>query len=336
MTSFLQSFDQSRRRTTKLYFGYGSNLCVSQMVRRCPTAKKLRPLPIYGAKLIFRGVADILITDNPNDVILGGLWRITEEDERALDRYEGVSSGIYKREFFYIRDKSRHWHSVLYYKMASEGIFPPSEGYLYGIVEGYADFGLDLTKLDEAVQHSWDDKNKTEDMRQRYLRNRPTLAHSIEQAKRPMISAPKPKPRRVIEPTSLQARYSTGLPKPGGVPKHQPSWPAIGPHSKLLPKPRSEMAPTKPAPALESLFPRDDDPTTRLSGSDKPLVEYHSREAWMTHASDLGYSIESNGADHYAHNQTNGNCIGYFSDDEKVGFLPNLTPKPDRMPHEEE
>lgn len=254
MTSFMQSFDQQRREATKLYFAYGSNLNVRQMSHRCPTAKKVKPLPVYGAKLVFRGVADIETTDNPADVVLGGLWRITRRDEEALDRYEGVRSGMYTRETFYIRDKSRHWHPVLYYKMNSKGIFPPSEGYLASIVRGYLDFGLDLTKLDEAVRSSWNDKNKTDDMRQRFLRDRPVLAKTLEIDRRTTLTR---RPEKVRRPDPAhQRKLPLPAPNPGiqQAPKfHQPSWPSIGPNSKLLPKPKSEQS---KAPPIESLFPQ--------------------------------------------------------------------------------
>lgn len=248
-------FDRQRRRepSAALYWAYGSNLNVRQMARRCPNARKVKALPVYGAKLVFRSVADVIITDNPADVCLGGLWRISRRDEDNLDRYEGIKNGLYTKEYFFIRDQSRHYHKVLYYKMASDGVFPPDEIYLNCIVQGYLDFGLDMTKLDSAVRRSWEDKHKTEDMRQRFLRNRPVLAKSLEKAKRPMITENKP-PKR-----SVEQRYSPPVQQQLALPKHQPSWPVLGPHSKLLPKPAAERKPANPAaPPLESLFPQAD------------------------------------------------------------------------------
>lgn len=252
----INSFAQQQRRTTSLYWAFGSNLNVRQMAYRCPTAKPIRALPVYGAKLVFRGVADVMITDNQADVALGGLWRITPQDERILDRYEGVRGrdGLYTKEYFYIRDKSRHYHSVLYYRMHSEGVFPPSENYLGSIIQGYRDFNLDLTKLEEAVRHSWDDKNKTDDMRERYLRHRDPLAHNLSEAKTPMISAKKPQRRSlssILRSPVAEVRPSTTIPHE--LPKHWPNWPSVGPGSKLLPKPRAEAS---KAPPLESTFPQ--------------------------------------------------------------------------------
>lgn len=266
MTSFLQTFDEQRRGATSLYWCYGSNLSVRQMARRCPGARKIKALPVYGAKLVFRGVADVLITNNPEDVALGGLWRITAENERALDRYEGVQGrkGMYTKEYFYLRDKSRHYHAVLYYKMNSEGIFPPSEGYLAGIVDGYTDFGLDLTKLDEAVRRAWDDKHKTEDMRQRWLRTRPALASGLEQAlaRRQMITASRPQPRRAIEPKPDTTNHRI---VPANPRAHWPRWPSVGPNSKLLPKPQAEQG---------ALFPNEQ----RLNPSAQESAEARKQE----------------------------------------------------------
>lgn len=357
-TGFLSTFDQQRRDepSATLYWSYGSNLNIRQMARRCPGARKIKPLPVYGAKLVFRGAADVQITDNPADVALGGLWRITRADEDELDRYEGVKSKMYTKEYFYIRNKSRHYHKVLYYKMTSEGIFPPAERYLQSIVQGYVDFGLDMTKLDAAVRQSWDDKNKTEDIRNRYLRDRPPLAQSIEQAKRPMISAPRPKPVRPSisnpNPQAFRQRYqpdqrsNTGVPV-RETPKHQPSWPQIGPHSKLLPAPRSANAANPKAPPLESLFPQfdaapraEEEPTTRLSGKSNPVVEYTSLAAWQTHAANDGYELTTNGPDHSAFDRTSGLEVGCFNETEQFGYLPKTIPQntanPEQLPHGED
>lgn len=212
---------------TTLYWAYGSNLSKAQMKSRAPTAKPVRALPVYGCKLVFRGVADVELTDDQRDVTLGGLWRISARDERVLDRYEGVSGGTYSKQYFYLRDKHRHYHRVLFYKMNSDGVFPPGEDYLATIIEGYHDFGLDVSKLDTALSFAWNRSNKTEDVRQRYLRNRPVLAKTVAQARRPMIgSLPPPPPHGKRSPKIIVDRRS---PAAFEQPRyHQPTWPSNG------------------------------------------------------------------------------------------------------------
>ena len=77
------------------YFAYGSNLNVAQMAQRCPGAKLLGRIKLPGWKLVFRGVADAI--QEPGAFCYGGVWRITPEDEAALDTYEGVRHGLYRK-----------------------------------------------------------------------------------------------------------------------------------------------------------------------------------------------------------------------------------------------
>ena len=61
----------------------------AQMAFRCPDAEMLETVKIEGYRLAFRhsGVATLL--PEPGGVVDGVLWRISQEDEKRLDRYEG-------------------------------------------------------------------------------------------------------------------------------------------------------------------------------------------------------------------------------------------------------
>jgi gamma-glutamylcyclotransferase (GGCT)/AIG2-like uncharacterized protein YtfP len=156
-----------------LYFAYGSNLNVAHMARRCPDAIAIGKFTMNNARLVFRGVADCIY--EPGSTCVGGLWQITEECERALDRYEGVGSGMYRKERVPVSGFEDDTE-VLYYAMNSTGIFPPSQDYLDTIRQGYRDFGLPMKQLHAAVKASWDDKAPSHVERQRYRRNgRPAL-----------------------------------------------------------------------------------------------------------------------------------------------------------------
>jgi gamma-glutamylcyclotransferase (GGCT)/AIG2-like uncharacterized protein YtfP len=78
------------------YFAYGSNLNKQQMSWRCPGARPIGKLVLPNARLVFRGVADVEYDDALS--VQGGLWKITRACERTLDRYEGVKSGLYRKE----------------------------------------------------------------------------------------------------------------------------------------------------------------------------------------------------------------------------------------------
>jgi len=133
---------------SKLYFAYGSNLNVEQMAQRCPNAEPLGAAYLPSLRLVFRGFADIE-EGEAEDLLPVGIWSITEECEKALDAYEGVSSGHYRKIWS---------HGMLTYTMNRSGYLPPSPYYFGVIKEGYQDFGLDLNHLEEALGWSYFDQ----------------------------------------------------------------------------------------------------------------------------------------------------------------------------------
>ena len=84
----------------QLYFAYGSNMDKIQMDNRCPGAE---PLAIckklnYRTILNTRGVATII--PELGSICYGILWRVTKDHVKALDKYEGVRQGFYKKVNF--------------------------------------------------------------------------------------------------------------------------------------------------------------------------------------------------------------------------------------------
>jgi hypothetical protein len=83
-----------------VYFGYGSNLWQEQMRQRCPTSKYLGIARLNGYKWIIydRGYANIVqITEEKVETkhdytheVWGLVYSLEKEDERRLDRNEGV------------------------------------------------------------------------------------------------------------------------------------------------------------------------------------------------------------------------------------------------------
>lgn len=134
------------------YFAYGSNLNKPQMKFRCPDAKVVGKIILPRARLIFRGVADVEYHDT--DSVPGGIWDITTKCEKALDRYEGVSSKLYRKAYIKIAVDGKA-HDCLIYVMEPEhrrykyGM--PSMGYYETIKEGYEHFGLDHAFLKKAL-----------------------------------------------------------------------------------------------------------------------------------------------------------------------------------------
>ena len=80
----------------KYYLAYGSNLNKYQMNFRCPDAVPAGSCVLNNWELVFRrGV--LTIEPCPGGIVPLGIWKISENDEKSLDRYEGFPSFYYKK-----------------------------------------------------------------------------------------------------------------------------------------------------------------------------------------------------------------------------------------------
>ena len=137
----------------KYYIAYGSNLNKEQMRYRCPDAVPVASGLIDGWKLVFRGSLTgsyCSIIRSEGDCVPVGIWKISEKDERALDRYEGYPA-FYGKETVKLRMSEGVREALVYIinPQAQPGI--PSDRYVQTCREGYRDFNLPLSQWDAAM-----------------------------------------------------------------------------------------------------------------------------------------------------------------------------------------
>lgn len=130
----------------KLYLAYGSNLNKGQMSMRCPGAEPVGRAVLHGWRLEFRRV--LTIVPDENATVEGGLWRITAEDEEALDRYEGFP-GWYDKHLIRLDDSDE---LVMTYVLDKGQPALPSDQYLRTCVKGCIDFGIDPAVMFQALK----------------------------------------------------------------------------------------------------------------------------------------------------------------------------------------
>lgn len=145
-----------------LYLAYGSNMNLGQMDYRCPNSKVVCNGELRGWKLVFNVHADVIKTDNEEDVVPVVAWDIgSNEDWRRLDMYEGYPSYYIKEIVNVILDNGEVEEAIVYVMADNrKGICPPSKGYFECIEQGYMDNGIDLSYLYEALDYTFD--NETE------------------------------------------------------------------------------------------------------------------------------------------------------------------------------
>ena len=80
-----------------LYFGYGSNLWLDQMRRRCPASKYVGVGVLYDWqwRISTRGYANII--PSKGDIVYGLIYELSEDDEGKLDGYENVPYSYVKK-----------------------------------------------------------------------------------------------------------------------------------------------------------------------------------------------------------------------------------------------
>lgn len=137
---------------SKYYIAYGSNLNKRQMQFRCPDAKFIGTGSIPNYQLLFRGGENAVATIEPlaGESVQFGLWKISERDEKNLDRYEGYPH-LYEKQTFAIQMKGKSAEAIAYIMDPSYVIGCPSTSYYQTIAQGYEDCHLDTEKLVQAA-----------------------------------------------------------------------------------------------------------------------------------------------------------------------------------------
>ena len=146
----------------RYYIAYGSNLNIRQMRMRCPGARIIGTSVIEGYRLLFKGSrTGSYLTIEPQEgaSVPVAAWAVTEEDEAALDRYEGFPSFYYKKEMELplkgIKTGKVRLRKVFVYIMHEDRpLGLPSESYMETCRQGYRSFGFDEAFLEQAYADS--------------------------------------------------------------------------------------------------------------------------------------------------------------------------------------
>jgi len=143
----------------KYYIAYGSNLSVEQMEKRTPDAVIVGTGILRGWRLLFRQFATIQENENFDTPVL--VWKISAQDEKNLDRYEGFPR-FYRKKNLRVHVKSLNGEDLgeltaMVYIMTSRAVNsrfanPLPSDYYYNILDkGYETFGFDKNILEGAL-----------------------------------------------------------------------------------------------------------------------------------------------------------------------------------------
>jgi len=122
------------------YFAYGSNLCVTQMTRRCPEAGNPRPATLSDHDWLIneRGVATV--EQFAGTRVHGVVWQVSDRDLAILDGAEGVPAR-YRRDRVTVHTHDGPADAWVY---IDHRVQPgaPRPGYLERVIDGAIHHGL--------------------------------------------------------------------------------------------------------------------------------------------------------------------------------------------------
>lgn len=138
------------------YVAYGSNLSLTQMKRRCPTASVIGLSELKDYELVFKGSREhavATIEPKAGSCVPVIIWDIRKADERALDRYEGYPH-LYEKKQVEVSLGKETIDAMVYVMTPGHSFGHPSPYYLDIIRNGYEKAGFDFNLLQAAVVQS--------------------------------------------------------------------------------------------------------------------------------------------------------------------------------------
>jgi gamma-glutamylcyclotransferase (GGCT)/AIG2-like uncharacterized protein YtfP len=124
-----------------LYFAYGSNMHRALMRARCPGAVALGPAVLRHWRFLVTVDGYASIAPERGACVHGVVWRLCPRDLAALNLYEGVDLGLYRRARVGVQMELGTC-AALVYRARSDRPGRPRPGYLPVVIAAARDWGL--------------------------------------------------------------------------------------------------------------------------------------------------------------------------------------------------
>lgn len=116
-----------------LYFAYGANMDAAAMALRCPASKLIGRARLERHRFIIMKEGYASVVRDSRAAVWGVVWELALADVPALDRYEGVSGGLYiKANQPVVTERGVKRALVYFGRSLSAG--PPRPGYLENVL----------------------------------------------------------------------------------------------------------------------------------------------------------------------------------------------------------
>lgn len=117
----------------RVTFAYGANLCSAGMRQRCASARPLGAAHLDDWRFTITRDGYASIVPAAGSTVHGVLWQIAPRDEEALDAFENVASGLYRKLHMPVTGTNGPVRALIYVAR-SRTSGRPRRGYLDQIV----------------------------------------------------------------------------------------------------------------------------------------------------------------------------------------------------------
>ncbi|MEA2841221.1 MAG: hypothetical protein QOF41_2551 [Methylobacteriaceae bacterium] len=142
-----------------LYFAYGSNMDVAAMARRCPASRPLGIARLARHRFAILQAGYATVVRDATATVHGLLYDLALADVPALDRYEDIAGGLYRKVIQPVLRKGGCPVQALVYLGAGPIEGRPRPGYMEGVIEAARTAGLPAAYL--AFLHTFTAGNRT-------------------------------------------------------------------------------------------------------------------------------------------------------------------------------
>lgn len=161
------------------YFAYGSNMSLLRLQQRVPSAARLGAFVLKEHELRFHkigkdgsGKCDAFRTNSIDDLVIGSLFEINEDEKEALDRAEGLGYGYSEKTITVQNDAGDTFEAFTYCATKTDSSLQPFSWYLNHVVIGAKETHLPAQYLAMIKSiESIEDPDKHRDSEQRAIYN---------------------------------------------------------------------------------------------------------------------------------------------------------------------
>jgi len=159
------------------YFAYGSNMSLSRLKERTPSAQRIGVCTLQSHDLRFHkhgadgsGKCDAFQTGNSNDCVFGSLFRIDPFEKPALDSAEGLGLGYDEKLVTLTGDSGENITAFTYYAIKFNAALKPYTWYLQHVVIGAKESNCPSSYVSriEAIE-SIEDRNRQREIKERAI-----------------------------------------------------------------------------------------------------------------------------------------------------------------------